>query len=117
MEPKGGSELDLLFAALADPTRRAILSALMSGDRSVSELAEPHALSLAAISKHVRILVRAGLVAQRRSGRVVTCRALPEGLRAAGIWLQGVGGFDVEDYDALERLLHEFLPADEQSDE
>lgn len=97
--------LDQVFAALADPTRRAILSALAAGDRSVGALAEPHAMSLAAISKHIGILARAGLVMQQRSGRIVTCRLLPDGMRAAGIWMQGVGGFDVEDYDALERLL------------
>ena len=55
-------DLDLVFAALADPTRRAILTALMAGDRTVGELAAPHAMSLAAISKHIRILARAGLV-------------------------------------------------------
>ena len=98
-------DLDQIFAALADRTRRAILSALAEGDRTVGALAEPHAMSLAAISKHIGILARAGLVAQDRAGRVVTCRLLPEGMRAAGIWMQGVGGFDVEDYDALERLL------------
>ena len=62
-------------------------------------------MSLAAISKHLGILARAGLVTQTRAGRVVTCRLEPDALRAAGIWLQGVGGFDPEDYDALERLL------------
>jgi DNA-binding transcriptional ArsR family regulator len=105
MPPDRGPDLDLVFAALADPTRRAILTALFSGDRTVGDLAEPHAMSLAAISKHIGILVRAGLVEQARSGRRVTCRAIPDGLRAAGIWLQGAGGFDPEDYDALERLL------------
>ena len=98
-------DLDLIFAALADPTRRAILTALLAGDRTVGELAEPHAMSLAAISKHLHILARAGLVEQTRAGRSVACRLLPDGLRAAGIWLQGVGGFDPEDYDALEALL------------
>jgi DNA-binding transcriptional ArsR family regulator len=98
-------QLSTTFAALADPTRRAILTALLDGDRTVGDLAGPHAMSLAAISKHIRILVRAGLVAQAKDGRLVTCRLLPEGLRAAGIWLQGVGGFDAEDYDTLEALL------------
>lgn len=98
-------DLDQIFAALADPTRRAILSALAEGDRTVSALAEPHAMSLAAISKHIQILARAGLLGQERAGRVVTCRLLADGMRAAGIWMQGVGGFDVEDYDTLERLL------------
>jgi DNA-binding transcriptional ArsR family regulator len=101
----GPPDLDLIFAALADPTRRAILTALLAGDRGVGELADPHAMSLAAISKHVQILARAGLVLQTRSGRAVVCRLLPDGLRTAGIWLQGVGGFDAEDYDALEALL------------
>jgi DNA-binding transcriptional ArsR family regulator len=105
-----GAELDLIFAALADRTRRALLAALIGGDRTVSELAQPHDMSLAAISKHIQILVRAGLVAQVRSGRMVTCRALPDGLRAAGIWMQGVGGFDAEDYDTLELLLQRVLP-------
>ena len=99
------SDLDQIFAALADPTRRAILTELMAGDRTVGELARPFEMSLAAISKHIHILAAAGLVGQEKAGRVVTCRVLPEGLRAAGIWLQGVGGFDAEDYDALERLL------------
>ena len=98
-------DLDQIFAALADPTRRAILSALAAGDRTVGALAEPHAMSLAAISKHIGILARAGLLAQERTGRVVTCRLLADGTRSAGIWMQGVGGFDVEDYDTLERLL------------
>jgi len=99
------SDLDQIFAALADPTRRAILTGLMGDDRTVGELARPFQMSLAAISKHIHILAAAGLVGQEKAGRVVTCRVLPEGLRAAGIWLQGVGGFDAEDYDALERLL------------
>ncbi len=98
-------DLDVIFAALGDRTRRAILTALMDGDRTVGELAAPHEMSLAAISKHIQILVRAGLVAQEKAGRAVACRVLPEGLRVAGIWLQGVGGFDAEDYDALERLV------------
>lgn len=107
--PSREAELDLVFAALADRTRRAILTALLPGDRTLGRLAEPFHMSLAAVSKHVQILVRAGLVQQRRSGRVVLCRLLPDGLRAAGLWLQGVGSFDAEDYDALEALLGEAL--------
>lgn len=105
MSPADATDLDLIFAALADRTRRAILTDLIGGNRTVGELAEPHAMSLAGISKHIHILARAGLLSQERTGRVVTCRVLPEGLRAAGIWIQGIGGFDAEDYDALERLL------------
>lgn len=98
-------DLDQIFAALADPTRRAILTALLAGDRTVGDLAAPHAMSLAAISKHLQILAQAGLVRQTRVGRATLCRLLPDGLRLAGLWLQGVGGFDPEDYDALEALL------------
>jgi DNA-binding transcriptional ArsR family regulator len=107
-EPVGDarmSDLDLVFGALADPTRRAILTDLLQGDRSVGDLAAPHAMSLAAISKHLQILTRAGLVIQTRAGRTTTCRLDPDALRGAGIWLQGVGGFDPEDYDALEARL------------
>jgi DNA-binding transcriptional ArsR family regulator len=71
----------------------------------VGELAAPHEMSLAAISKHLQILARAGLIAQTRAGRTTVCRLLPEGLRGAGLWMQGMGGFDAEDYDALEALL------------
>lgn len=112
MTDPAGTDLDQIFSALGDQTRRALLTQLMAGDRTVSELAEPHAMSLAAVSKHLQALVRAGLVVQERTGRAVTCRLLPEGLRAAGIWLQGVGGFDAEDYDALERLIAAALTDD-----
>jgi len=103
------SDLDLVFAALADPTRRAILTALLDDDRTVGELAAPHAMSLAAISKHLQILTRAGLVRQTRAGRSTTCRLEPDALRGVGIWMQGLGGFDPEDYDALEALLGPLL--------
>ena len=106
-------DLDAVFAALADPTRRAILSGLLGGARTVGELAAPHAMSLAAVSKHVQVLARAGLVTQERAGRAVTCRLEPDALRAAGIWMQGLGGFDPEDLDALERLVEAVLVAAE----
>jgi DNA-binding transcriptional ArsR family regulator len=106
------THLDAVFAALADPTRRAILSALLDGDRTVGELASPHAMSLAAISKHLQILARAGLVTQIRAGRTTTCRLEPDALRGAGVWMQGMGGFDVEDYDALEALIDAALADD-----
>lgn len=104
-------DLDLVFAALADPTRRAIVTDLLSGARTVGELAAPHAMSLAAISKHLAILTRAGLVAQTRTGRTTSCRIEPDALRGAGLWMQGMGGFDPEDYDALEALLGQVLEA------
>ncbi len=105
-------DLDLVFAALADGTRRAILTALLDGERTVGDLAAPHSMSLAAISKHLQILARAGLVLQERAGRTTTCRLAPDGLRAAGLWMQGLGGFDPEDYDALETLIAAALAED-----
>ncbi len=108
--------LDTIFAALADRTRRALLTELLDGERSVGELAAPHAMSLAAVSKHLAVLTRAGLVTQARAGRTTTCRLEPDALRAAGIWMQGVGGFDAEDYDALEALIAEVLGEDAGED-
>ena len=105
MTEAGDPDLDLIFAALGDPTRRAILSDLLTGERTVGDLAAPHAMSLAAISKHIRILARAGLVSQRRAGRERTCRLEPDGLDAAFIWMQGFGAFTAGDWDALERLV------------
>jgi DNA-binding transcriptional ArsR family regulator len=101
----GDPDLDLIFAALGDPTRRAILAELLQGERTVGELAAPHAMSLAAISKHVQILARAGLVSQRRAGRERACRLEPDGLSAAFVWMQGFGAFAADDWDALERLV------------
>lgn len=108
---RASPDLDLIFAALADPTRRAILTFLLAGERSVGELATPHAMSLAAVSKHLQVLARAGLVVRTRSGRGTACRLEPDCLRAAGIWLQGLGGFDPEDYDALEAFIKVALDA------
>lgn len=102
---RASPDLDLVFAALADPTRRAILTDLLAGDRSVGDLAAPHAMSLAAISKHLQVLARAGLVTQMRAGRLTNCRLEADALRGAGLWLQGLGGFGPEDYDALEALV------------
>lgn len=98
-------DLDLIFAALADPTRRAMLTELLAGPRNVSDLAEPFALSLAAISKHLQILARAGLVHQERAGREKECRLEPEAMNAAALWIQGFGAFEGMDLDEIERLL------------
>src|SRR6202043_3651858 len=75
--------LDRTFAALADPTRRAILSRLATGGAAISDLAQPFAMSLPAVSKHLRVLERAGLATIRRDGRVRRCRLVPEPLRDA----------------------------------
>ena len=96
-------DLDPIFAALADPTRRAILSGLLDGPRNVGDLAAPLPMSLAGVSKHIAILARAGLVSQERAGREKTCRLEPDGLAVAFTWMQGFGAFALDDYDALER--------------
>jgi DNA-binding transcriptional ArsR family regulator len=79
--------LSLTFAALADPTRRAILSRLASGEASVSELAEPFRMSLPAVSKHLKVLQRAGLVTQTREAQWRPCRIAPEPLRDVASWV------------------------------
>jgi DNA-binding transcriptional ArsR family regulator len=79
--------VDEVFAALADPTRRAILDRLRQGEASVSELAEPFGVSLSAIGKHVRVLERAGLLSHRKRGRVRQCRIRPSRLKLASDWL------------------------------
>ena len=105
------NSLDQVFAALADPTRRAILAMLLEDDMAVTDVAEPFAMSLAGISKHLQILADAGLIAQEKRGRVKWCKLEPDALRAASVWMQGFGVFDPIDLDAFERFL-----ADELSD-
>ncbi|KIT15610.1 ArsR/SmtB family transcription factor [Jannaschia aquimarina] len=98
-------DLDAVFAALADPTRRAILSMLLEDDMAVTDVAAPFSVSLAAISKHLGVLARAGLIAQERRGRVVWCKLEPDALREASIWMQAFGQFDGLDLDRLEDLV------------
>ena len=97
--------LDATFAALADPTRRAILARLARGDSSVSALARPFDVSLPAISKHLRVLERAGLVTQRKQGRTRRCRLAARPLRQASLWLAHYREFWEARLDALERHL------------
>lgn len=97
--------LSSTFAALADPTRRSILALLLEDDMAVTDVAEPFAMSLAAISKHLQILAEAGLISQEKRGRVKWCKLEPDGLRAATVWMQGYGQFDPVDLDGFERFL------------
>ena len=97
--------LDATFAALADPTRRAILAMLLEDDMAVTDVAEPFAMSLAAISKHLAILTRAGLISQEKRGRVKWCRLEPHALRDASVWMQGFGQFEPVHLEAFERFL------------
>lgn len=102
--------LDMTFTALADPTRRAMLHALAGGERSMSELARPHDMSLAGAAKHVAMLERAGLVARRREGRQILCRLQAAPLREADDWLRQWERFWTVRLDALEALLKEEKP-------
>ena len=103
--------LDTAFAALADPTRRAILSMLLEDDMAVTDVAEPFEMSLAAISKHLTILTRAGLISQEKRGRVKWCKLEPDALRAASVWMQGFGQFEPVNLDAFEKFLASELDA------
>jgi len=97
--------LDATFAALADPTRRAILARLARGEASVKELAEPFAMTQPAISKHLKVLERAGLVERGRDAQRRPCRLVAAPMRAAAAWLGDYRGFWTESYDRLEELL------------
>src|ERR1700675_2942800 len=81
-------DLDSTFAALADPTRRAILARLALGETSVTELAEPFAISLPAISKHLKVLERAGLIGRGREAQWRPCRLEPQALKSVDEWLE-----------------------------
>ncbi len=83
-----GSRLSLAFAALADPTRRAIVARLCSGDAPVGELAEPFEIGLPTLLKHIRVLERGGLVSSKKSGRVRTCSLTPGALQSTDGWLR-----------------------------
>lgn len=117
-------DLDTVFSALADPTRRAILTMLLEDDMAVTDVAEPFEMSLAAISKHLVVLTRAGLISQERRGRVKWCKLEPDALRNASIWMQSFGQFEAVNLDAFERFLErealslapDLTPSPEQPD-
>ena len=98
-------DLDLVFAALSDPTRREILTMLLEDDMAVTDVAEPFDMSLTAISKHIGILVNAGLISQEKRGRVKWCGLNPASMRDASIWMESFGQFEAVNLDALERFL------------
>ena len=97
--------LDPVFAALADPTRRAILTMLLEDDMAVTDVAAPFDMSLAAVSKHLGVLTLAGLISQEKRGRVKWCKLEPDALREASVWMQGFGLMGPVDFDAFERFL------------
>lgn len=99
--------LSTTFAALADPTRRAILARLALGETSVTELAEPFRMTLPAVSKHLKVLERAGLIARGRQAQWRPCRLEPEGLKAVDGWLEHYRRFFDESLDRLEDYVRE----------
>jgi DNA-binding transcriptional ArsR family regulator len=99
--------LDATFAALADPTRRAILARLATGEASVMELAEPFAMSQPAISKHLKVLERAGLISRGRDAQRRPCRLEPAPLAAADQWLERYRQFWEASFERLDALLAE----------
>ena len=94
-------ELDAVFSALGDPTRRAILARLALGEASVGDLAAPHDMSLPAVSKHLGVLEAAGLLRREKDGRVVRCRLEAAPLQDAAAWILEYRQFWAEQLDAL----------------
>lgn len=99
--------LDQVFAALADPVRRAILRRLDGRDLLVSELAEPFAISLQAVSRHIQVLVRAGLVTQERTGRISRCRLDAGPIYQAAVWVNHYSKYWQAQFDTLAAWLDE----------
>src|SRR4051794_39933292 len=108
--------LSATLAALADPTRRAILARLATGEASVTELAEPFDMSLPAVSKHLKVLQRAGLIEQGRHAQWRPCRLQAEPLRDVADWVEQYRRFWCERLDRLDEYLRE-LQAREQRDD
>ena len=103
--PTAPDHLDAVFAALADPTRRAILARLASGETSVSELAEPFAMSLPAVSKHLKVLERAGLIARGREAQWRPCRLEAIRLKEVADWVERYRRFWEQSFDRLDDYL------------
>lgn len=104
--------LSITYAALADPTRRAILARLAAGEATVGELAEPFAMSLPAVSKHLKVLERAGLIARRRQAQWRPCRLEAGPLKDAAKWLDHYRRFWDESLDRLDNYLAELQSGD-----
>jgi DNA-binding transcriptional ArsR family regulator len=102
--------LSVIFAALADPTRRAILARLRQGEASVTELAAPFAMSLPAVSKHLKVLEHAGLISRGRDAQWRPCRLEAEPLKEAVDWIEHYRQFWSESHNRLDELLRELQP-------
>lgn len=110
-------QLSVTFAALADPTRRAILARLALGEASVTELAKPFDLSLPGVSKHLKVLQRAGLVTQGRNAQWRPCRLEGGRLKEASEWVGEYRRFWDESFQRLDEVLQEIIKEEKQRDE
>jgi len=108
---QAADELSVTFAALADPTRRAILSRLSAGEATVNQLAEPFALTQQAISKHIKVLERAGLISRSRAAQARPCRIEPARFGAAADWIDSHRQEWHERYNRLDEHLADLEPA------
>jgi DNA-binding transcriptional ArsR family regulator len=106
--------LTATFSALADPTRRAILARLATGEATVGELAEPFAMSLPAVSKHLKVLERAGLIARGREAQWRPCRLQPEPLKDVADWVEHYRRFWEESLDRLDEYLKQVQAAEKR---
>ena len=98
-------DLDAAFSALADPTRRAILARLSTGEATVMELAKPFAMTQPAISRHLKVLESAGLITRRVEGTKRPCRIAPEGIAEIDVWLAQLKSVMSKNYDRLDEVL------------
>jgi DNA-binding transcriptional ArsR family regulator len=108
--------LSTTFAALADPTRRAILVRLASGEASVTELAEPFTMTMPAISKHLKVLERAGLIARGRDAQWRPCRLEAGPLKEVADWVEHYRGFWEQSFDRLDNYLLELKTKEKKHD-
>src|SRR5690349_19909849 len=109
-------QLSLTFAALADPTRRAILARLAAGEASVKELAEPFDMTLPAVTKHLKVLERAGLITRGRQAQWRPCRLAAKPLREVSDWVEHYRRFWDESFDRLDEYLKELQEQEKQNE-
>ena len=110
------AQLDSVFAALSDPTRRAVLASLSEGSLTVTELAGPHPMSLPGFMKHLRVLEEAGLIARSKDGRVVHCTLSPQPMREAAAWLVHYEKLWNERFDRLDEYLRELREGEKKNE-
>lgn len=103
------NDLDLVFAALSDTTRRKILSLLLEDDMTVTDIAQPFQISLAAISKHLAVLEKAGLIIRERRGRINWCKLEPTAMKEAIVWIESFGQLKAFNLDNFEDFIENEL--------